>query len=367
MPPTASAPPRPSACRRPALWALLALALVGCGAFPVPSAPAPTLWHVTTSDGWQIALHRLDPPPGAPARRAPVIVCHGIASNRYNLDITPSASLPRGLAQAGYTVHMLELRGGGESEQPGWFSDHQWTYSFDDYVLQDLPAAIEAVAAQSPSGQVHWVGHSMGGMVLYGYLQRVGNGRIRSATALGSPPYAPTHLASLRAVAALWPLARALFTRAPSGSLGALGAPVAAPARDPLLHVLWNPDNLAPAVARRLAAHATEDISTVAVGQLVDSGPARRLRSADGRWDYTANLARITAPLLLVAGAADALGRPALLMQVYDAIASADRQVRVFARAHGDRHDYGHLDLVVGDAAAAEVFPVVARWIDAHD
>lgn len=337
------------------------------GAYPVPEAPPPALTHVTTADGWQIALHRLDPPAGVPRRPTPVIVCHGVASNRFNFEATGPASLPRALARQGWVVHLLELRGGGESEQPGWFSDHGWTYSFDDYVRQDLPAAIEHVAAGSPTGQVHWVGHSMGGMVLYGYLATQGSARVRSAALLGSPPYGPSHLRTLNELTALWPLVAAVFDRVPAGRLGALAAPVATPARHPAIHLLWNPDNLAPATARRLAAHGTSDISATAFGQIARSTAERRLTSVDGRVDYTAQLGRITAPLFLVAGAADGLAPPGLLMQVFDAVGAADKRLEVAARANGYLNDYGHLDLVVGRHAPAEIFGQVARWIAAHD
>ena len=61
----------------------------------------------------------------------------------------------------------------------------------DDHLFKDLPAAVALVLEESGARQLHWVGHSMGGMLatgalsLQGYLAR----SIRSVTMLGSGCY----------------------------------------------------------------------------------------------------------------------------------------------------------------------------------
>jgi hypothetical protein len=40
--------------------------------------------------------------------------------------------------------------------------------------------------------------------------------------------------------------------------------------------------------------------------------------------------------------------------------------VRVFGKAFGQRQDYGHVDLIVGKEAFAEVWPDVLAWLEGH-
>ncbi len=121
-----------------------------------------------TRDGWRLALHRY-----TPARRAhgtPVLLCHGMGSNRFNMDGPGNTSLARALHARGYDVWLLELRGAGHSQRrfgpTGLF--YQWT--FEDYVQHDAPAALRLVRRVTGWKRVLWVGHSLGGMVAYGLL-----------------------------------------------------------------------------------------------------------------------------------------------------------------------------------------------------
>src|SRR6266542_2766842 len=90
----------------------------------------------TTTDGWRIAVLRYRP--GKPSQRAPVLLVHGIAANRYNLDLTEELSLARHLCQRGWDVWLVELRGRGLSLRPRLFSGVRYDWSFDDYAERDL-------------------------------------------------------------------------------------------------------------------------------------------------------------------------------------------------------------------------------------
>jgi pimeloyl-ACP methyl ester carboxylesterase len=342
------------------IYLLLAVCLTGCTHWYYQvEPPQSAVVQLRTDDGWTIALHRYAPAAHAPARRHPVIVCHGVASNRHNWALGPGRDFPQWLAERGFEVFALELRASGDNPALNW------TYTFDDYVLHDLPAAIRWVAART--GRTHWVGHSMGGMVLYGYLERGEARRVQSGVVVGSPAFAPDHLESLEPLIALYPTLRAVFDRLPSQLASRLFAPLAAPIRRPEQHVLWNPDNLAPATARPLAANGLSDLSGAVMDQLMASIEARRLVSADGHWDYTAELHRITTPLLFVAGVADALAPPSRVIAAYDGVRAPDKHLELLGRANGYAHDYGHLDLVLGDTAPTEVWPLLHDWLVAHD
>ena len=64
--------------------------------------------------------HRGPPLPTREAARrsAPVLLVHGIAANRYNLDLTDETSLARHLCARGFDVCLVELRGRGFSLRP---------------------------------------------------------------------------------------------------------------------------------------------------------------------------------------------------------------------------------------------------------
>src|SRR5205085_2371515 len=57
----------------------------------------------------------------------------------------------------------------------------------EDYVYHDAPAALHTVLRETGARQVHWVGHSMGGMIAYALLISPVHKKIASAVTLGSP------------------------------------------------------------------------------------------------------------------------------------------------------------------------------------
>jgi pimeloyl-ACP methyl ester carboxylesterase len=89
-------------------------------------------------------------------------------------------------------------------------------------------------------------------------------------------------------------------------------------------------------------------------------------RSIDHRRDYRAELGRIQAPALLLAGPRDVLAPPDAVKFTYESLGSPDKQFVICSRAQGLRVNYGHFDMVFGREAPSEIFPIVARWLDAH-
>src|SRR5438105_2216446 len=127
-------------------------------------------YQARTQDRWTLALHRYRLPALQPERRTPVLLCHGLGSNRHSFDAPQGPSLARYLANLGYDVWSLELRGAGSSKRPGLFNALRWEWTFEHYVRFDAPAAVALVCDATGSAGVHWVGHSLGGMVAYAVL-----------------------------------------------------------------------------------------------------------------------------------------------------------------------------------------------------
>lgn len=127
-------------------------------------------------DGVRLALYRYLPR-GGERRGTPVILCHGFTSSRFTGDLM-GRGIARRLAEKGHDVWSLELRGSGRSLRKTDGPRISRQFNFDDHVTKDVPAAIDYVLKTAGSGRVAWVGHSMGGMLLYAYLALTGDERI---------------------------------------------------------------------------------------------------------------------------------------------------------------------------------------------
>jgi polyhydroxyalkanoate synthase len=86
-------------------------------------------------------------------------------------------------------------------------------------------------------------------------------------------------------------------------------------------------------------------------------------KRADGSYNYTRNLGKVTVPVLLLSGQVDNLAPPEVVRYAYDQVASTDKTYRMFGRVNGYRANYGHNDLVLGIRARDEVFPLIADWL----
>src|SRR5688572_14434547 len=131
---------------------------------------ATTHWAYTR-DGVSLALYNYRPAKLEP-HRCPVFLCHGMSSNRCDLDY-PSGeqSLAKYLAKSGHDVWVVELRGAGRSTKPRFlWSRLRYDWVLDDYVVHDIPAALTRVLEITGRPAVHWIGHSMGGMLAYPFL-----------------------------------------------------------------------------------------------------------------------------------------------------------------------------------------------------
>ena len=321
---------------------------------------------ITTEDGWTLALHHYQPL-GSTKRQHPVLICHGITSNRHTWEVTDRISFPRYLAARGFDTWVLELRGSGVSEKPTWFGSRRANYTFDDYALYDLPAAINEVAQRTQSSQLHWVGHSMGSMLLYAYLERIGDHRIRSATALGAPAFVSDANVVLNRAVSLFPFGEFLLDEFPAGLLSKMGGWLAYPDLVPYMHLFWNYDNISESTARLAATHAVDNLPATVVEQFVRAAKQGYLSSADGTINYTKGLENITVPFLFVAGALDQLAPPGAVIDAYQRVNSPKKKISILSQANGYKHDYGHVDLTLGEAAPDEVFPLVWDWLVDND
>lgn len=133
--------------------------------------------RVEAADGQQLALVEVtgDGPPatGGPA----FLLVHGFSQNRLGFTRGP---LPGTLLGRGARVFLGELRGHGDSAVD---ADRAW--DLRAHLELDCPALLAGVREQAGVERVHWIGHSMGGLL--GCALLPGAPPLASLTAVATP------------------------------------------------------------------------------------------------------------------------------------------------------------------------------------
>ena len=303
-----------------------------------------------TSDGWAVALaHRK---PRAAPRTPPVLLCHGLAANRGNVDFgIDRYSVSLFLAQAGFDCYALELRGHGASHRIRKTAPRHW--SFDTYLREDIPAAIERMG-----GRVLWVGHSQG--ALLGLAAAVAYpDKIAGVVAMAGPSHfnVQKELKRLLRFSFLATGRHRWFVRAIS--------PIAGVFHPAIGQFALNTRNVEPRVYRQLMTSVVEDISPGVLRQFLAWARSDAFVSTDGKVDYRGGLASAKTPALFIAGAKDLLAPPGAVRAGFE-LWGGEKEYLVAGTAEGFSADYGHSDLIFGRNAPEEIFPRVRDWLIAR-
>ncbi|MEM6956201.1 MAG: alpha/beta fold hydrolase [Myxococcota bacterium] len=315
--------------------------------------------HARTFDDVELVLTRYS---RAPTRNVPVVLCHGIGSNRFTFDLSAELSLAAYLAELDFDVYALELRGHGRSQKA-----QQGTLRFGwglfTYAWRDLPAAFDALYGYTGHRKVHWVGHSMGGILALIHLAACSKAgepsRLKSlVTVASSVDYSGTaslfHGASR--LAFLSPRAGRVGAL-PAGFLARLLAPIAGRAVTPFDRGLIYPPNIEREVFQRWLAVGAHAISGRVLRDLATAFNDGGVR--DGDACYAAHLPG-DAPTLAIAGTRDTQCAP-------EAAGRGVHELRTLGRDFGHQNDYGHFDLLLGTHARTECWPLIAAWLIQHD
>lgn len=303
--------------------------------------------YARTKDGWRVALTRRRP--RGPARRPPVVLCHGIATNHHTMDFAvPGLSLALNLAGRGFDCFLLDLRGHGSSV-PELGARDVWT--LDDHLREDIPAALAAIKEETGSDQVLWVGHSQGALLGLAACA-LHPAQIAGVVAIAPPSYFGTTPA-LRLLVRLGNLGLGGLLR----TLARLWAPFGPAWHPRLADLAIRRLNVEPEAYRLFLANATEPINAGVIAHYGHCIDEDRFRSFDDKVDYGAAMAQCRRPALFISGDQDGLSPP---RAVEDACVHWGGPKRYW----GAGASYGHTDLLIGRRASADVHPVIAAWLE---
>jgi alpha-beta hydrolase superfamily lysophospholipase len=82
---------------------------------------------------------------------------------------------------------------------------------------------------------------------------------------------------------------------------------------------------------------------------------------------YEQSMHHIQVPVLVVGGVADKVAPPNAVKAALPMLGAPDVRYREMGIAHGDRADYGHVDLFVGRNAPDEVYPFLNDFLEEMD
>ncbi len=327
--------------------------------------------HFThAADGWRLALHRYRPANGsaAPVRGEPVLLHHRLGANATAFDLRiggDTPSLARWLAAQGYDVWVPELRGSGDSAQPAPDTPRRWDWCVDDFIYLDDPAFLDYILAHSPHDRLHWIGHSLGGILLLCHCCLHGASRIASGTAIASGLDYWATPSSYRFVEPLKNLGR-LLRRIPIGQISWLVSPLVGRWNNTLEACNCYPGSTAPEAVRAIFNGTCQDVSGEALHQLASLFSPSGLRSRDNRLCYSNHIDDVTTPMLLVSGDRDLQCHPDVIERTYRHLPGERHQRLHFGTEHGHAAHYGHFDLISGIHAEDEVYPPILAWLKGH-
>lgn len=355
----------------------------------------PELFEVETGDGLTLRGKRYANP-GA----TPLMLLAGFSGNGFNYDIAfERSNFALYLARGGYDVWVCNFRGTGR--EPYKSDGGDYSHFIQDLGIYDLPALIGAVTAETGKKPVV-MGHSMGGVVCYGYLQGVEyieeNGRkclrpredlvrerndsIAAVVSLAGPAsfYWPRDSRYYWLLAA--PPSRVVVRALRAALVGVCRRKSQVPIESSIVKLIerapgiayvlisigyyffMNLKNINREMLMESAISGMSDVSFHQLYQLVNAvitgdliGSCELGTDTAAGHNITANMDLISAPILFVAAELDAVRPDILYRDGFERVSSETREYRSF-------DGYGHIDLLQGIDAGEQVFPYVADWLD---
>ena len=312
---------------------------------------------LTTPDLWKLRIcrYRKDRTGGEP-----VLLVHGLNANQHNFTIPEGASLVDYLVDRGFDCWTVDLRGSRSSQPP--FEHHRHEATIDDFLRYDLPQTLHYIREATRYEKIHWVGHSLGGMLLYAYAQKYGTAHIASGVTLGSP-------IGFKGVDMQWLEDGVFFfKRFPRllGNMFRAYIPFRGKLRVSIVLFPTNLRNLAPGLTSGEVFNLIDEPLPRVLEQMAGWASKEEWVMLDGELDAAAGLNTLQFPLMAFYGPLDPFVPLEHAEVFFENLPHADKEMIVLSKENGCKQDYSHCELVFGKGAKLEVFKPIARWIGDH-
>ena len=350
---------------------------------------------IKAKDGWRITLSRYRAAGSMVGERkqsttAPVILCHGAFANRHTYDLGEGhSSLAVHLAKMGHDVWVLELRGHGRSyPKPTWLQtflaqgrNEGGSWSIMKYIDNDLPAAVNYVRNHTHAKKVHWVGHSMGGVVIYSWLGlHKGNTQdfasiVTIGSALDHSKHHNNELDKGKKPANMNSTYHSLYVPKGLRSPGpapfrwacTLFAPIGGGMWDMFVGFQYSASSIEPLSVKKLLANNFESEPWQVVFEIhtIFSKKYGMLHPQTKQPLLPQLNASLPVPLLAIAGECDLQFTPAAVARTARQLAASDssQHVKVHVAGAGTDTCYGHYDMLMGVRAPEHVFEPIHTWL----
>jgi pimeloyl-ACP methyl ester carboxylesterase len=290
---------------------------------------------IPLAQGGRLHLRHIWRQPGG----SPVLMVHGAVANARTFYSEQGKGLAPWLAEQGYDVYVLDLRGRGLSEPA---INGAAEYGQTEAICEDIPAALAEIAVRRGAGtKVGLVAHSWGGVLISAMLARYPElgGRIAASVYFASKR--SIHEFNWRRVVEIdlvWNRLATMFAKG-KGYL---------PARD----LRIGADN----ETRKSLRQSQE---WVRKSPWVDS---------DDGFNYASALVEGgLPPTLYLVGSVDLVrGHPRDVARFIAESGPHVHATRMLGKVGGLGRDYGHVDMLIHADAVQEIFPMVPQWLASH-
>jgi pimeloyl-ACP methyl ester carboxylesterase len=325
-----------------------ALLLAGCPKPLPPNLVPDDVIVYETADGWQNTLRHY------PGDGPPLLLVHGMSANHYNWDYREETSFIPDLVAAGFDVWVPGMRGDPGSEHPTRKAAK--SYTFDDHARYDMPAAVDRVLEITGEDDLLWVGHSMGGMLLYTAASHYPD-KIRAGVAISSPGIfanpIPIHKTASHA---RWLVKGNGLLRTKGIAHFALGLGL----RRLVEKQVSTPDSMRLDLLKGMAHYVLAPLPKPMAHQALGWLKSGELTTVEGeRW-----IGQVDLPMLLMAGPEDGVVSERDVAATCEQF--SDCTYIQLSEDNGFSHDYGHVDPVVGRMAPIEVLPRLLDFLEVH-
>lgn len=331
-------------------------------------------FFVPTSDGSSITLTRYE------GEKDPVIFIHGMGCNHWIFDVDKSHSLARYLNSKGWDVWLLDLRthdGDGDFKYAVG-SDREYIkreWDFDNTLLKiDVVNAVDFVKNQTGYEKLFLSGHSYGGYLAYAYAMLIGEQNLSGIITTGASPYANPPEYQERNRQTMYDFGYEYGNYAYVKDDAENAQYISSPRISLLIYtIFWTlfdhsdtflfyKETTPYSIQKKCLFHFDGESAGVCVDMYFGKDSERY----NGSWvdpqtlyNYSANLDKITVPILFIAGDEDSQDPSDGIYSAYENVSSNEKQFYSFA-------NYSHMDLLMGDDADTFIFPKIDVFMSSH-